>query len=1067
MTSNTFLNQYYSAIPPKITTPYVIAKLDSGASGSYFRSQEESGLQNIFSTQQGPTVTLPNDANMKPTKRAVLPFPGLSKQAAETFIYPDLQSASLISVGKLCDDGCHVTFYDDRVDAIKHNKLVLQGYRNRKDGLWDVPIPTASNHAETSSIINYANVIIPADKSIKELINYFGACLFSPPKSTFLQAAKNNNFVAWRALTPTNISKYYDESIYTTKGHLNQEQKNLQSTKMKPTLLQLQEDFLQHNDSFPNDEKLIRPSNDVMCLLMPFQAKNLGYFDLTGRFPYTSSRGNQYIMVMYHYDHNAILVEATKSRQAAELKKTFLTMYERLQRCGAAPNIYICDNECAAELKYAMKINKLTYQLAPPHQHRRNAAERAIQTFKNHFIAGLTSVDPDFPISEWDRLLPQAELSLNLLRNSRLNNKLSSYAAMSGFFNFAATPLAPPGTKTLVHEKPEQRASWDPHAVEGWYVGPALEHYRCVKVYLPQTFSERVCDTVKFFPHKIPFPTTSPVQQLTEATNEMIRVLQNPSTTIPGIDNKNDITLAVQETAKLLNRAVPTPTQITPASQSTPSKTPNPFVVPPPRVRKQRKEQPAKPPSNPPFVQPPPLQRHVHQAPPPRVGARPTFHPPSYTMGTPFRNMAFLYLARNKLVTPYCQHIYNKKTGKRETIDTLRAGEDKIIWDQAVSNELGRLAKSNDAGVEHTDTIEFIAKHDVPSSSKVTYGSYVFDYRPHKKEKNRARLVAGGDKLEYEFDASAPAASLLETKILVNSIISDAKDGARFMSLDLKDFFLASPMSRPEYMKLHYRHIPDDIRKRYNLDSLKADDGYIYVKIKKGMYGLKQAAILAFQQLKDLLEPHGYIPVPHTIGMWKHKTRRTVFCLCVDDFGIKYYSQEDADHLINALKQHYKITIDKEGRNYCGLTFDWDYDNGWVDISMPGYIDKVLHRYNHTPPPNPEYSPHIHTTPVFGQRVQYAAPPDDSPKLSKPQIKRIQGIIGSLLYYSRAIDSTMLTALNEIAAQQASATEKTLKAANKLLDYAATYHKVKVRFHASDMILYGESDAAYLVLPKA
>ena len=142
--------------------------------------------------------------------------------------------------------------------------------------------------------------------------------------------------------------------------------------------------------------------------------------------------------------------------------------------------MYICDNECSAELKHAFKANKLEYQLAPPHQHRRNAAERAIQTFKAHFIAGLTSVDPHFPITEWDRLLQQAEITLNLLRNSRLTRNLSAYAAIAGFYNFQATPMAPPGTKTLVHEKPDQRALWDPHAAEGWYIGPAVEHYRCV-----------------------------------------------------------------------------------------------------------------------------------------------------------------------------------------------------------------------------------------------------------------------------------------------------------------------------------------------------------------------------------------------------------------------------------------------------------------------------------------------------------------------------------------------------------------------------------------------------------
>ena len=101
------------------------------------------------------------------------------------------------------------------------------------------------------------------------------------------------------------------------------------------------------------------------------------------------------------------------------------------------------------------------------------------------------------------------------------------------------------------------------------------------------------------------------------------------------------------------------------------------------------------------------------------------------------------------------------------------------------------------------------------------------------------------------------------------------------------------------------------------------------------MYGLKQAAILAYEQLVTNLKQHGYRPLPHTTGMWEHVTRPTKFCLCVDDFGIKYFSKDDADHLLNALRQHYDITTDWTGKNYCGLTFHWNYIEQYVDVSMP------------------------------------------------------------------------------------------------------------------------------------
>ena len=93
------------------------------------------------------------------------------------------------------------------------------------------------------------------------------------------------------------------------------------------------------------------------------------------------------------------------------------------------------DNEASTELKTAMTDNEISYQLVPPHVHRANLSERAIQTFKAHFKAGLASLDPAFPVREWDRLLVQAKITLNMLRSSRVNPKMSAYTAIWGEFD--------------------------------------------------------------------------------------------------------------------------------------------------------------------------------------------------------------------------------------------------------------------------------------------------------------------------------------------------------------------------------------------------------------------------------------------------------------------------------------------------------------------------------------------------------------------------------------------------------------------------------------------------------
>ena len=120
----------------------------------------------------------------------------------------------------------------------------------------------------------------------------------------------------------------------------------------------------------------------------------------------------------------------------------------------------------------------------------------------------------------------------------------------------------------------------------------------------------------------------------------------------------------------------------------------------------------------------------------------------------------------------------------------------------------------------------------------------------------------------------------------------------------------------------------------------------MYLKINKGMYGLKQAAILAYNQVSSLLKAADYYPIVGSMGMWKHKHRKTIFCLCVDDFGIKYYSKDDVLHLKNTLKPQYTVKIDWSGKDFLGFNFDWDYKSGHVTLSMKHYIKRLSQNFS-------------------------------------------------------------------------------------------------------------------------
>ena len=157
-----------------------------------------------------------------------------------------------------------------------------------------------------------------------------------------------------------------------------------------------------------------------------------------------------------------ILEEPIKSRTSLHIKDAYQKMRKLLCRRVLTPRTHVLDNECSKVLKEYMEEENEIFQLVPPHLNQRNAAERAIQTFKNHFISGMVSTHKDSPLHLWSSLLPQAIVILNLLRPSRINPTLSAHAQLHGLFDFNATPFAPPGTKVIVHQNTTIRKSWAP-----------------------------------------------------------------------------------------------------------------------------------------------------------------------------------------------------------------------------------------------------------------------------------------------------------------------------------------------------------------------------------------------------------------------------------------------------------------------------------------------------------------------------------------------------------------------------------------------------------------------------
>ena len=351
--------------------------------------------------------------------------------------------------------------------------------------------------------------------------------------------------------TTNAVARHYPDSEETTKGHGRKAPSGQRYTKTTTLALDDSDDVLGNNNiEAPRPRKKER-TVFYRVLDMNEEAAQKIYTDQPGRFPKKSSRGNQYIMVLNEVDSDAILIELMKNRTAGEMIRAYQVLIDRLNSAGIFPKHHILDNECSTELKTVIKNNKMTFQLVPPH---RNIAEKAIQTFKDHFISILCGADKMFPLHLWDRLLRQAEHTLNMLRPSRMTPTISAYTYLWKQHDYNANPFAPLGCKVEAHLVPSIRESWAPHTASGFYIGNAWDHYRCHEIYITDTRHARVCNTV-FFKHiYLTMPTITPADALIRAaddlTDTLTGVVPPPNMTRDAVDQLMRIFKEQAEKAK-------------------------------------------------------------------------------------------------------------------------------------------------------------------------------------------------------------------------------------------------------------------------------------------------------------------------------------------------------------------------------------------------------------------------------------------------------------------------------------------------------------------------------------
>jgi hypothetical protein len=360
-------------------------------------------------------------------------------------------SLPLIGVRPIIENGNTVLF-DEKKAAIRDNhtgKTILEAHYDPFTRLYMMPLHDKDLTANTDrALFTSANKSThPPDQLlalaqgiklhrayklttyeisvIPNLIKYLHATAGYPTKRTWVRAIKKNFYAGWPGLTVKRVLRHLGPCEHTTDGHMKLVKQGINSTTKPPRKRKKSPRSRHHALSI----KIIA-TDEVTNTHAPGELSGLIGTDLPGRYPITSARGHKYLFVLYDEDANYIHAEPIKSRSQDDLVHGFKACYKALTANNFKAKIIRLDNETSALFKdHIETVEQIEYQLVPPHDHRTNPCERAIQTFKNHFIAMLSGADPSFPTNCWDLLIPQANITLNLLRQSTMQAQTVSLCA--------------------------------------------------------------------------------------------------------------------------------------------------------------------------------------------------------------------------------------------------------------------------------------------------------------------------------------------------------------------------------------------------------------------------------------------------------------------------------------------------------------------------------------------------------------------------------------------------------------------------------------------------------------
>jgi hypothetical protein len=404
---------------------------------------------------------------------------------------------------------------------------VWHGPKAPHDKLWNLDLADIIHHQHPTTQTGTAFQTIKLDIDA-EFVAFTHAMLASCPISTMIKAVEKGWLSNYPKLTANMIRTNPPVSRAIAMGYLDQTRQGQHSThpsRPKPT----------HPSADPDDADEDNDDPSLRFQVLPVSDFATNSSNDPGRFPFPTKSGWNYLLVstMNGYVH----LELMANSQKKEYLRVYQSTYDFYISKGKTTTTQRLDNETSFALESFLRLEQVEVQYAPPGIHRQNPSERAIRHAKNALIAMCVTTDPAFPAEIlFEDAIPQAEIAINLVRPWHPDPDRSKNA-WTGMHNkpydHMTQPLSIYDMKVVVHNKPDARATWATHGTDGFYVGPAMQHYRCWRCYMPEMRAIRITDTIAWLPLGHTMPGHSHLKVFTAAVTDLATAVRHMTSAEP------------------------------------------------------------------------------------------------------------------------------------------------------------------------------------------------------------------------------------------------------------------------------------------------------------------------------------------------------------------------------------------------------------------------------------------------------------------------------------------------------------------------------------------------------